>query len=167
MRFLIAAVLVLSLGCSPKELPEDTDEIKSLTAKQAAELVATLDGDWLSLAGLTSIDKDVAHQLSKFEAPLSLDGLTSIDKDVLQELAKLEGELSLDSLTSIDKDVAQELAKFKAEKLSLNGLTSIDKDVAQELGKFKGKTLSLSAKALQTYEEVNGESPSVRSGGMF
>ena len=59
--------------------------------------------------------------------------LTSIDKDVAQELAKFEGtQLFLDGLTSIDKDVAEELAKFKGY-LHLLGLTSIDKDVLKIL----------------------------------
>ena len=59
--------------------------------------------------------------------------LTSVDKDVAQELAKFEGtQLFLDGLTSIDKDVAEELAKFKGY-LHLLGLTSIDKDVLKIL----------------------------------
>ena len=97
MRFLIAAALVLSSSlCLAEDFPQNTNEIKSLTAEQAAELVSKAKG-----------------------------------------------------------------------LLSLNGLTSIDKDVAQELGKSKARHLYLSAKALQAYKEVNGESPSVRSGGMF
>ena len=58
-RILIAAVLVLSCGfCLAEDFPKDTNEIKSLTAEQAAELVAKFDGH-LSLDDLTSIDKDV------------------------------------------------------------------------------------------------------------
>ncbi len=45
MRFLIAAALVLSCSlCLAEDLPEDTKEIKSLTAEQAAELVAETEG---------------------------------------------------------------------------------------------------------------------------
>ena len=40
MRFLIAAVLVLSCSlCIAEDFPKDTYEIKSLTAEQAADLV--------------------------------------------------------------------------------------------------------------------------------
>ena len=145
MRFLIATALVLSCSlCLAEDFPEDTNEIKSLTAKQAADLVMvvthvrkydTFIG--LALNGLTSIDKDVARELAKFkgERMLSL-GLTSIDKDVAQELAKFKGQLRLYDLTSIDKDVAQELAKFEGRRTLSLGLTSIDKDVAQELAKI-------------------------------
>ena len=135
-RILIVAGLVLSCGlCLAEDFPEDTNEIKSLTAEQAAELVAKHNGDDLHLNGLTSIDKDVAQELAKVQRGwLQLYGLTSIDKEVAQELAKFQGEwLYLDGLTSIDKDVAKELAKFQGEWLYLYGLTSIDKEVLENL----------------------------------
>ena len=67
MRFLIAAVLLLSCSlCVAEDFPEDTNEIKSLTVEQAAELVAKHKGDGLQLDGLTSIDKEVAQELAKF-----------------------------------------------------------------------------------------------------
>ncbi len=138
MRYLIVASLLLSCSlCLAEDFPEDTNEIKSLTVEQAAELVA--NHGYLPLGGLTSIDKDVAQELAKVKGwGLDLRGLTSIDKDVAQELAKFEGTLNLGGLKSIDKDVAQELAKFKGA-LRLYGLKSIDKNVAQELAKFKGE----------------------------
>ena len=63
MRYLIAAALVLCCGlccglCLAEDFPENTNKIKSLTAEQAAKLVAKKKGG-LSLYGLTSIDKDV------------------------------------------------------------------------------------------------------------
>ena len=133
MRFLIAAVLVLSCSlCLAEDFPSNTYEIKSLTAEQAAELVAVKKGS-LFLPGLTSIDKDVTQELAKIKGELYLGGLTSIDKDVAHELGKFEGLwLHLRGLTSIDKDVAHELAKVK-RNLFLNGLTSIDKDVLKIL----------------------------------
>ena len=83
MRFLFAAVLVLCWGLSLAE----TGTLKSLTAKQAAELVAKHKEYYLYLNGLTSIDKYVAQELAKFKGLfLSLDGLTSSDKDVLKIL---------------------------------------------------------------------------------
>ena len=152
MRFLIAAVLVLSCGfCLAEDFPKNTDEIKSLTAEQAADLVMVVThvrkSGALDLDGLTSIDKDVAHELAKYRGATGLGtafkgrlnlGLTSINKEVAQELAKFKGSLSFESLTSIDKNVAQELVKFEGKELYLGGLTSIDKDVARELAKFKG-----------------------------
>lgn len=183
MRYLIVASLLLSCSlCLADDLPQDTDQIKSLTAEQAADLVMVvkyarentglnLDGltvigkdgaqelplldalslaklaaqgsSFLSLNGLTSIDKYVAQELAKFEGSLWLNGLTSIDKDVAQELAKCKGNhLSLRGLNSIDKDVAKEFAKSEGS-LWLNGVTSIDKDVAKELAQFKGRVLAL------------------------
>ena len=86
MRFLVAAALVLSSSlCLAEDFPKNTYEIKSLAAEQAAELVAKSRGG-LFLRGLTSINKDVAHELGKIKRNLFLDGLTSIDKDVLKIL---------------------------------------------------------------------------------
>jgi len=66
---------------------KDINEIKFLTAEQAAELVATHKGDMLFFDGLTSIDKDAAQELAKFNGGyLSLDVLTSMNKDVLEIL---------------------------------------------------------------------------------
>ena len=65
MRFLIAAVLVLSCSlCLAEDFPRNTNEIRSLTAEQAAELVAKYKGSLLSLTCLTSIDKDVLNVLN-------------------------------------------------------------------------------------------------------
>ena len=140
MRYLIVASLLLSCSlCLAQDSPDNTWQIKSLTAEQAAKLVTKYKGKMLLLPGVTSIDKDVAQELAKFVGIKSL-GLTSIDKDVAMELAKGKS-LSLSGLTSIDKDVAQELVK--GESLSLNSLKSIDKDVAQELAKFQGPWMQL------------------------
>ena len=85
---LIAAILVLSwCFCLTGNNIKNINEIKFLTAKQAAELVATHEGDMLFFDGLTSIDKDVAQELAKFNGGyLSLDVLTSMNKDVLEIL---------------------------------------------------------------------------------
>ena len=113
MKTILSCVLVIAtsvLSCSlclAEDLPRNTDEFKSLTAEQAAVLVAKHNDIRISLNGLTSIDKDVAQELAKFEGiNLLLIGLTSIDEDVAQELAKSKGgNLQLVGLTSIDKDV--------------------------------------------------------------
>ena len=97
MRFLIVASLVLSSSlCLAEDFPKNTNEIESLTADQAAELVAKSEG-FLAL-GLTSIDKDVAKELAKYdsESPLvdnsvhirelQLGDSTEIDKKTLEIL---------------------------------------------------------------------------------
>ena len=151
-RILIVGSLVLSCSlCLAEDFPENTNEIKSLTAEEAAELAAKVKGSWLLLNGLTSIDKDVAQKLAKFEGYLYLRGLTSIDEDVAQELAKVKRGLSLEGLTSIDKGIAQELAKFDGS-LTLRGLTSIDEGVAQELAKVKR---GLYLRGLTSIDEVS------------
>ena len=116
MRTVIAAALVLTCGlCLAEDFPEDTNEIKSLTAEQAADLVGKFEGESLWLNYLNKIDKDVAQELAKFKGTLFL-GLTSIDKDVAMNLGKFKGKsLWLIKLTSIDKDVAQELANFRSK----------------------------------------------------
>ena len=109
-----------------EDFPEDTNEIKSLTAEQAAKLVG-VKGASLSLNGLTLISKDVARELAKFEGiGLSLSGLTSIDRDVAQELAKFEGRTqSLDGVPSRNKGMIKASEHYEP-RLLLNGLTSID-----------------------------------------
>ena len=130
MRFLFTAVLALCCGLSLAE----TGTIKSLTAEQAAELVATHKGYYLYLNGLTSIQKNAAQELAKFWGGyLYLNGLASIENDVAQELAKYKGSLELSGLRSIDKDVADEFAKFQGYNLTFLGLKSVDKSVLEIL----------------------------------
>ena len=51
-------------------------------------------GSFLSLNGLTSIDKDVAQELAKFKGSLlSLHGVKDIEQDAIKELKKFEGRL--------------------------------------------------------------------------
>ena len=64
----------------------------TLTVQQAAELVEKANASngkqmQLDLNWLTSIDRDVARELSYYKGQrISLDGLTSIDKDAANEL---------------------------------------------------------------------------------
>ena len=62
---------------------------------------------------------------------LSLNGLTSIDKEVAQELAKYDGNISLNSLTTMDINVAKCFEKYECEcdTVSLINLDSIGKEV--------------------------------------
>ncbi len=86
MRTILSCGLVLTMSvlscslCLAEDFPKDTNEIKSLTAEQAAKLVAIEPG-WLELDGLTSINKDVAQELAKLKGDwLSLNGLKSNPK---------------------------------------------------------------------------------------
>jgi len=97
--------------------------------------LSRFQGFRLSLKGLNSISKDVAHELAKFSpAPkgpskyLGLDGLTSCDRDVAHELAAFHGQLGLYALRSINSDVAREFAQFKGNSLDIYNVTSITRD---------------------------------------
>lgn len=121
--------------------PRNTDKIESLTAEQAAILLAKKKNTSLSLSGLTSINKNVAQEFGKFTGySLKLDGLNSIEQEVAHELAKYKRDfLNLNGLNSIERDVAHELAKYKGKYLYLNGLTLIDKETAHELAHYEGR----------------------------
>ena len=95
MRYLIVASLLLSCSlCLAEDFPKNTNEIKSLTAEQAAELVGVKRA-FLSLNGLTSIDKDVAQELAKFTgAFLALLDLSSLD-EVSHAYLKLNKSIEL------------------------------------------------------------------------
>lgn len=163
MKLLIILLLVLCHGiCLAEDLPGNQKKANTLTVKQAAEIVKKANETRqreLDLSWLTSIDQDVARELSHYKGlRILLGGLTSIDANVAHELTKrqLGGQyaaptkgLSLNGLTSITKDVAHELVKKANEtnglqsQLNLNWLTSIDRDVARELSFYKGQRILL------------------------
>ena len=138
-RILIVASLVFGCGlCLAEDFPEDTSKVKSMTAEQAAKLVANTSGPLLSLDNLNSINSSVANSLGKFRGSwLRLNSLTSIDKDTAQELAKFNGALYLDSLTSLDEDTAKKLAHFKGA-VHPSCFRSFDKDTTRVVTQFKG-----------------------------
>ena len=115
----IIAALVLSCGVSFSsdfQIPENTNDIKSLTEDAASDLVV----------------------VQKFERQidlLPLDGLSEITVNVARELAKFEGEISLGGLSVITNDVAKELANCKA--VSLSGIETIDEELAKIFATFK------------------------------
>ena len=113
--------------------------LREITEEVARASVKIANGCW---PGLTSMNEIIAKIVVNGTNPafkLNLDGLTSITKDVAVELAKFQGNyLQLNGLNSIMKDVAEELVKFAGTFLQLNGLTLITKDVAKELMKGRG-----------------------------
>ena len=143
--------------CLAEDLPGNQKKTGTLTVQEAAELVKKGNeqkGHRLNLDWLTSIDRDVARELSYFGGNiLCLDGLISIDKDVAHELTKVRPgrfgwtskpdsktpykSISLNGLISITKDVAQGLAKCDGS-LELNSVKSMDSEMVREFTKFKG-----------------------------
>ena len=161
MKFLFTTLFILCHGiCVAQDLPGNQKKANTLTVKQAAEIVKKANETRqreLDLSWLTSIDQDVAGELSHYKGTrILLGGLTSIDANVAHELTKRQpgGQyvaptkvLSLNGLTSITKDVAHELVKKANEtqqgQLNLNWLTSIDQDVARELSDYGGQGILL------------------------
>ena len=143
--------------CLAEDLPGNQKKTGTLTVQEAAELVKKRNEQKvhrLNLDWLTSIDRDVARELSYFGGNiLCLDGLISIDKEVAHELTKVRPgrfgwtskpdsktpykSISLNGLISITKDVAQGLAKCDG-CLELNSVKSMDSEMVREFTKFKG-----------------------------
>ncbi|MDB4468215.1 hypothetical protein N9039_02905 [Verrucomicrobiales bacterium] len=136
-------------------MPGNQKNNASLTAEQAAEVISKAneaDRYYLNLDRLTSIGPDAARELAKLKSEsgdLLLNGLTSINKEVAEELARFNGyRLQLNGLTNINNEVAEALANFQGKVLSLNGLASIDKETVKELAKFNGDWLILGLTSL-------------------
>jgi antitoxin component YwqK of YwqJK toxin-antitoxin module len=162
MRLLFTTLYIVAHGlCLAEDLPGNQKKSGTLTVQEAAELVAKANASngkqyELDLKWLTSIDQDVARELSFYKGQrIYLDGLTSISKEVANELTTQrpgwyywpdtkvpQKGLSLDGLTSITKEVARELAKCTGD-LNLNYVRSMDSDVAQEFAKFQGSFLNI------------------------
>jgi len=160
MKVCITTLVVLCHGfCQAQDLPGNHKKANTLTVKQAAEIVKKANETRqreLDLSWLTSIDRDIARELSHYGGHrILLGGLTSIDANVAHELTRRQPGswglatkgLSLNGLTSITKDVAHELVKKANEtqqgQLNLNWLTSIDRDVARELSHYGGQKILL------------------------
>ena len=156
MKFLVTTLFILCHGiCLAQNLPGNQKNNASLTAEKAAEMISKAneaDRYYLNLDRLTSIDPASAGELAKLKSEsgdLLLNGLTSINKEVAEELARFNGyRLQLNGLTNINNEVAEALANFQGKVLSLNGLASIDKETVKELAKFKGDWLILGLTSL-------------------
>ena len=174
--------LVLYLALFLAGFLQGAEKTGTLTVQEAAELVAkaneTQQGQ-LNLNWLTSIDQDVARELSHYGGQkILLDGLTSLTQDVAHELTKVRPGrfgwynnlslrsdmpakgLSLDGLTSITNEVAHELAKCNGS-LNLNYVKSMDSEVARELAKFQGDFLNI-----QNLESIAPEDMNILKDGL-
>jgi hypothetical protein len=166
--------------------PDDTDEIRSLTAEQA-EHFAQLYGD-LSLNGVTTLSDAAAEALSHHKGGhLSLNGLTAISDSAAAALARHEGEVyadslavltspelaaklassdALDNVTSLSaeaaKAIVQSLVKANTDDLYLVRLRSLSADTARELAQFRG---SLCLYALPSLSDDAAEELAAHDGG--
>ena len=93
MRLLFTTLYIIAHGlCLAEDLPGNPKKTGTLTVQEAAELVAKANASngkqyELDLKWLTSIDRDVARELSYYKGQrILLDGLTSISKEVASEL---------------------------------------------------------------------------------
>ena len=174
MRFLFTTLFILCHGiCLAKDLPGNQKKTGTLTVQQATELIEKANASngkqsQLDLKWLTSIDRDVARELSYYKGQrILLDGLTSISKEVANELTTQrpgwyywpdtkipQKGISLDGLTSISKEVARELAKCTGD-LNLNNVKSMDSGVAGELAKFQGSFLNIQKLESIAPEDMN------------
>lgn len=183
MKTLITTFALGFITCAMPAMAEvhgNQKKSNTLTVKQAAEIVKKANETRqreLDLSWLTSIDQDVAGELSHYKGlRILLGGLTSIDANVAHELTKRQFSglyaartkvLSMNGLTSITKDVAHELVKKANETeqdiLNLNWLTSIDQDVARELSHYGGQKIFLDGLTSIT-QEVAHELTKVQPG---
>ena len=174
MRFLFTTLFILCHGiCLAEDSPGNQKKTGTLTVQEAAELVAKANASngkqyELDLKWLTSIDRDVARELSYYKGQrIYLDGLTSISKEVAKELTTQrpgwyywpdtkipQKGISLDGLTSVTKEVARELAKCTGD-LNLNYVKSMDSGVAGELAKFQGSFLNIQKLESIAPEDMN------------
>ena len=155
-KFFTLTIFILCHGiCLAEDLPDVNKNNSSLSAEKAAEMISEANGAdryYLNLNHLTSIEPDAARELAKLKSEsgdLLLHGLTSINKEVAEELARFNAyRLQLNGLTNINSEVAGALANFQGKVLSLNGLASMDKEAVKELAKFKGDWLILGLTSL-------------------
>jgi len=131
MRFLIAAVLVLSCSlCLAEDLLKNINEIEYLTVESAAELVRNnCPKEYLRKP--TPIGNH-HNNLTVYTTTKTRERW--LRKDVATELVKFQGStMTLGGLTSMDKEAATELAKFKGQYINLPDLNPTDRDVLKIL----------------------------------
>jgi antitoxin component YwqK of YwqJK toxin-antitoxin module len=159
----ITLFILCHVICLAEDLPGNPKKTGTLTVQEAAELVKKANetlkqfvANELNLNWLTSIDQDIARELSQYKGyTISLDGLSSISKEVARELTLFKGSrLSLNGLTTITKEVARELAKCTGD-LNLNYVKSMDSGVARELAKFQGSFLNIQKLESIAPEDMN------------
>jgi hypothetical protein len=118
-----------------QELPQNTDEIGTLTVEQAKAL-AQHYGE-LRLNGITTLSPEVAKELTQHCGRLHLNGITELSVEAATALAQHKGFLHLDGLTTLSVEAAEALS-HQCDGLSLNRLTTLSPEVAKALAQHYG-----------------------------
>ncbi len=124
----------------------ELSEFTSITVEAATlgPRKMTTWGDDANLNGLSAISIEVARELVKHQTNLSLAGLVTIDDDVAKVLSTHPGEgLHLNGLRSLTDAAVDSLKDFKGGDgydtgLGLNGLTNLSDRAARSFGKHTG-----------------------------
>jgi hypothetical protein len=113
VRFQILLIVAACCGASQAaELPEDTQDTKTLTVKQAQELLSE-HGDMLWLDCLDTLTPELAKALTSHRGSLFLRGQTEPTLEVATALAEHQGFLSLVGLPTLSPNVAEALARHR------------------------------------------------------
>jgi len=127
----------------------ELSEFTSITVEAATSLDPFKMTDWgddAHLDGLCTLSIEVARELVKHQTNLSLAGLVTIDDDVAKVLSSHQGaELQLNGLTSLTDVAADSLKNFEgddteswAKGLGLDGLPNLSDGAARSFGKHTG-----------------------------
>ena len=131
----------LVAGLVPYELPADTNDITSLTPKQAKIMLA-------SFGGVHTVEFVLRDNRRVTTYGLPLNGLQTLSADTAKVLARGfrpngvnqgQGVLALNGLTQLEADAARVLATSRATTLFLNGLPTLSADAAAAITRFKGQ----------------------------
>lgn len=148
--WVVCLALWPGVSWSADGLPEDSNEIESLTVEQARTLVRRFDGHDLELHGLLALTPDVAAVLAGFKGlSLHLDALTELSPETARAVARFKGPfpdiclLSLNGLTTLSPSVARALAEFKGLSLELGGVTAVSPETATALAELTCRCLHL------------------------
>ena len=150
----------------------ELSEFTSITVEAATlgplKMMTTWRDD-ANLNGLSAISIEVARELVKHQTNLSLAGLVTIDDDVAKVLSTHPGEgLQLNGLRSLTDAAVDSLKDFKGGDgydtgLELNGLTNLSDMAAGSFGKHRGK---LSLRGLTVLSDAAAKGLSKHKGTM-
>lgn len=107
MRYAIALAVLISGVAAGQELPKRRKDRKTLTVKQAQDLVK--QGDPVSLDQLAWLSVDVAKALAEHKDLLWLNGLTTLSDEAARALTRHNGWVQLNRLTTLSVEAAAAL----------------------------------------------------------
>lgn len=126
----ISPEVALALSEQPKGANLCLNGLTELSP-EAAGALATRPGGMLSLNALTSVEPDVARELSNVKGKLTLNGVTQLSVESARELANHRSKLTLFALPEISDEAGEALAEHRGTFL-LNGLTRLSSPVLVE-----------------------------------